>query len=991
MNLLKEAGRASCACVTTIGLLILHLYVFPTGAYAFQVNAAQSSGDPLVMPGVVVVQFTGHVEISSGASKTGSPTFDRIATKQNVRRIEKALPFLEAYSGKRAFTSRLEALNRVYYVYYDSEIAPEQMALLLARDPEVAFAEPRYMQRISNTGPAPNPNRLTPNDPLFSSMTHLPHLNVPEAWDVVRGEQGNVIIAIVDGGTDWRHPDLMPNVWTNPLEVDNDGIDNDGNGFVDDLHGWNFATATETSNGTPDPTGLPTLPRNARHGTLVAGTAAAATDNGQGVAGSSWNARFMAINAACPTIDDLICNSNSGIAYAAMNGADIINASFGGPGFSEFSNQVIQAAIDMGSLVVASSGNEGQNSDITPSYPAQYEGVLSVGGTQKSSDAVVFNYGKSVNVYAPAVNINTTSPDGQYLTPSGTSFSSPLVAGIAALVKTRNPGFSPDQVREQIRITADNIDTSNPQFNGQLGRGRVNAMRAVTETGSPAVRLTGWSYRDEDGNFDIRSGEIVEVTATFTNYLEDASNLTLALVSDDDFVAFPEGTANVGTLSSGDSVVVTFQFQMQADTPDNHPVLLFTRASDGSYSDEADVLRFTVNVTSVVNHNSGPLQVSLTDEGNIGYLVFQGNSPGGGFNFNGRDFLFEGGLILATGPDRVSDCVRGVNNDTDQDTDLSLKEGSSLEIFDNGGLTAEQGRVELVDLNAPSPIGIDILQESFVETGPAYEDFILLRYTLSNNTASRIESLYAGLFFDWDLAANAQEDYARFDDARLTGYVIDAANAPTALVGVRVVSDLPAGASLAYRAIDNPTEIYGNTADGGFTEQEKWAFLSDGIQTKSLSSTDVSQLVGAGPFRLDSGASVDVVFAIIAGETEPDLLQNADNAWALWNSLPVHIEDTSPVRPEGPTLHAVFPNPIDPPVKISYSLPEPAPVTVAIFDALGRRVRVFQEGVRPAGTHHIEWYGRNESGAALASGVYFVRLIGKGAASYTQSRAIVIQ
>src|SRR5262249_41755021 len=141
----------------------------------------------------------------------------------------------------------------------------------------------------------------TPNDPSYVfQANYFNSMKFPASWDIAKGSQGQAIVALVDGGTQWLHPDLQANVWTNPGEIPGNGIDDDHNGFIDDVHGWNFA------NDSNDPTGLPATPTNGAHGTHTAGIACAVTDNGAGVAGTSWNAKLMPINASSPSNDNII-------------------------------------------------------------------------------------------------------------------------------------------------------------------------------------------------------------------------------------------------------------------------------------------------------------------------------------------------------------------------------------------------------------------------------------------------------------------------------------------------------------------------------------------------------------------------------------------------------------------------------------------------------------------------------------------------------------
>ena len=209
------------------------------------------------------------------------------------------------------------------------------------------------------------------------------------------------------------------------------------------------------------------------------------TNNNVGVAGAAWNAEIMHINTGCGDRDNDLCFSYAGILYAAISGADIINASWSSvvtydPQVRHI-DQTLDLATDMGALVVTSAGNASRSNDLFRFYPARHPRVLSVGATEKDSRrlAGLSNYGRLVNVFAPGVDILTTGSGNGYILISGTSISSPLTAGVAALVKTRFPTMDPDALREHIRLTSDNMDTENPGLVGELGRGFVNARAAV--------------------------------------------------------------------------------------------------------------------------------------------------------------------------------------------------------------------------------------------------------------------------------------------------------------------------------------------------------------------------------------------------------------------------------------------------------------------------------------------------------------------------------
>ncbi len=840
-----------------------------TGAFVRSARADRTSPTP-VQPGVVVVKFETPITLQAG--KTGRPLLDRTLARFGTVALEPAFPFLEQAAQKRPHPA-LARLRTIYLLRYSRPISPWRVAAQLSRLPGVVYAEPLPVRQLVDV----------PNDSLYTQMTHLSRIQAPEAWDVVKGEQGDVVIAIVDGGTDWRHPDLIDNVWTNPGEIPGNGIDDDGNGFVDDVHGWNFA------NNTPDPSGLSATPLNAAHGTQVAGVAAAVANNNRGVAGSSWNARFMPINAACPAQDRSICFGYAGIVYAALNGAQVINASWGGPGLSRLEADVVEFATDLGSLIVAAAGNESSDNDRVPFGPASHPRVLSVGATNKDNDgkASFSNYGRSVNVFAPGVNLNSTLPNGRYTaSASGTSFASPLVAGIAALVRTRFSEYTPDQTREQIRLTADPIDAVNPAFAGRLGRGRINAFRAVTETGFPAIRLVALDVTDSDADGYLESGETVQLTARFTNHLTPATNVQFQLNSDANYLTILQGNAQVPQLNPGDTVAVTFSFSIASSAPTNRTAVFLTNIqANGGYADR-DLFRLVINPEQVALLATGRIQTAITTTGNLGWTGFAGESSGVGFALDGHNLLFEGGLLAGISAQFVSDAVRGEDGAT-QHRDFQPAEGSSLDVITPGRFTAQQGTIELTDRAASFPLHINVLQETYADTVPGRQLFVIVHYTIENTRTTTLFPLYAGIFLDWDLNPDAQ-DFARYDATRRLGIVQNKSTNPDTLAAIRLLTPAP----FSYRAIDNPTELY-----DGFTQGEKWNALSGGLQQTQLSNTDASQLMAAGPFRLGPGCRIPIAFAILAADGTDGLTQAADEAQRFWDEI---------IRPSIPNEPPVF-------------------------------------------------------------------------------------
>ena len=339
------------------------------------------------------------------------------------------------------------------------------------------FAEPDAVYRVDTL----------PNDPLFGQLWGLNNtgqtvksstgtadadIDAPEAWSTTTGSS-SVVVAVIDSGVDWHHPDLAANIWTNPGEscpgCASDGIDNDGNGYVDDVHGWDFVN---DDNDPFDDHG---------HGTHVAGTIGASGSNGVGIAGVNWNVQIMPLKFIGANGQGTADDAVRAILYATRMGAVASNNSWGGEEFSQALEDAIADADAHGSLFVAAAGNSGKNTDTTPDYPSGFDlpNVITVGATDQNDVRAWFsNYGKqSVDLAAPGTNIYSTWPGGIYRFSEGTSMAAPHVTGVAALAKAAFPFASAVGLKALILRTVD----QNASFAGlSTTGGRLNARAAVT-------------------------------------------------------------------------------------------------------------------------------------------------------------------------------------------------------------------------------------------------------------------------------------------------------------------------------------------------------------------------------------------------------------------------------------------------------------------------------------------------------------------------------
>ncbi|MHC4179503.1 MAG: S8 family serine peptidase, partial [Planctomycetota bacterium] len=443
---------------------------------------------------------------------------------------------------------------------------PEQVSVEAAlqayrANPNVIYAEPDYRVRIT----------ATPTDPLYSELWGLNNIgqsggtpdadiDAPEAWDVSTGS-GNTVVAVIDTGVDYTHEDLSQNMWINGGEFDGlPGVDDDGNGYVDDIYGYDFAN----HDGDPmDDHG---------HGTHVAGTVGAVGDNGIGVAGVNWNVRIMAVKFLEADGTGTTSAAVEAINYAVSQGATISNNSWGGnEPFSQALYDAIAAAGDADHVFVAGAGNGlfgiiPLNNDDIPFYPASYnlDNILAVAATDHNNQLAGFsNYGAtSVDLAAPGVDILSTTPNNSYGTMSGTSMATPHVAGVVALVRDLYPDLTYTEVIDSVLGSV----VPNPVLAGKtVTGGELNAADALPATQQEIQVLVDGLQIASGGTADFGSASIgTPVTRTVT--IRNAGLHDLVL---DDLISVPAGFTVISPLSRTTlsfTETATLELQLDAQT-----------------------------------------------------------------------------------------------------------------------------------------------------------------------------------------------------------------------------------------------------------------------------------------------------------------------------------------------------------------------------------------------------------------------------------------
>lgn len=433
---------------------------------------------------------------------------------------------------------QLPLSQNLYVVNLPTGWSVTQMIGALQNNTHVLLAQPDYKLVADQT----------PNDPNFSSQWGLDNTSVPTAsisattaWNTFTGT-GKMIVAVIDTGVDYTHPDLAANMWVNKGEIPGNGVDDDHDGYVDDVYGYDFV------NNDGDP-----MDDNS-HGTHCAGIIGAVGNNGIGVSGVIWDVQIMALKFMDASGSGSTSNAIKALNFAVSHGAEISSNSWGGAGFNSALNDAINNARAAGHIFVAAAGNSGANNDATPFYPSSYtqDNVVAVAATDSNDNLAGYsNYGATtVDLAAPGSSIYSTVPVsmGSYAYKSGTSMATPFVAGALALVWDAHPDWTYSQVINQVLSTVDQL----PSLAGKVASGgRLNLANALGTSVAPpaAPALPSISIN----NVSITEGNSGTKTATFTVTLSAASTQSVTVN-----YATADGSATAGSDYAPTSGTVTF-------------------------------------------------------------------------------------------------------------------------------------------------------------------------------------------------------------------------------------------------------------------------------------------------------------------------------------------------------------------------------------------------------------------------------------------------
>ena len=685
-------------CISLVGIVLLF--------------GLASAGDyPLgYVPGELLVCFTSEagrdvaVGYSDGHVVVGIPSVDELNKKHGI------------YEGKKLIwwddnmneNAKKYGLDRMYCFDLPEDSDIRAVVAEYEIDANVEWATPNDVCRVD----------IEPNDPRFPNQWALRTIQAAQGWDISRGDS-SAVTGFIDSAVEWTHDDLKYGFWINSAEdINGNGVfdtlptgnggdlnfyDDDGNGFDDDVIGWDFVGWDND----PRPDGV----EGSQHGTNTYGIANAVTDNGIGVSGLAWDCRGIAFR--CGSGGSIFTNQAvQAMYYAVAEGACVISNSWGGYTFTPSVNAAIQYAYSQDVVIVASAGNDGTQS---LHYPCAYDNVMCVAATDASDHRSSYsNYGDQVDVCAPGDNILTTTWNNGYESSYGTSVSSPFVTGMVALLKGMHPGWTNAQIESHIysHCSCDSIDHLNPGYEGRLGWGRINVFRTLGTSVRSYVHIVGdvtvldGGSGDGDGRPEMGERDSLVVWLKNEECWLNALSVQATLATSDTGIYLVDSTVVFPSLANGDSASNTampFVFDVSpAFDPHRVTFLVKINVSPTSYNVED-------TVQLMIGH---PDVLIVDDDGNGFYESFYENALDAVTVAWDEWDVFSQGYAGAALPDYC--LVIWLTGDEADNTITAQDQTDLASYLDNGGLLFITGQNIGQDIGT-DPFYSNYLHASFVQ------------------------------------------------------------------------------------------------------------------------------------------------------------------------------------------------------------------------------------------------------------------------------------
>jgi len=634
------------------------------------------------------------------------------------------------FTTKRASIIRAEEpLLRTYIIEWKDDRTNEEVVRSLYGTKHVEFIAYDYLPKLQST-------TSTPNDPLISQQDYLDVIKAKEAWNTYDGSP-SIVVAVIDDGAAQDHPDLKDNIAVNANEIPNNNIDDDGNGYIDDYNGLNFAKEYEDGG----QWGNTFNPND--HGNGVTGIVGATANNGIGIAGVGNKCRVFPLKVftrESQTVREFF--GYQALVYAALRGFQVANCSWGvGGNKSPIFQSIIDFCVARDMAIVAAAGNESTYSEAV--YPASYFGVLGVGETDLLGRVTpTSSLGANLGVMAPGNNSYSISGASGYAgSLTGTSFASPMVAGVVALIRGKYPELTAMEALEHARNSVDDISSQN-QFDAPYIGGSINALKAVSDQpfDKPGIRpLRDPIYRNNKNEklYSFKIGDSVSMYLPVKNFLGAGSGINCSLTAPSDFtgsLSLINPTVTIESIARNEEREIG-PFQFVVNSLPNEILIFRIDFNDAKgYANFAHTLFVNQKPYKIIQNDS--LIYSLFANGTAGYEYFAGEKIGEGFGVRPlSSFLENASLMYCAGNNEftASTAYSMASNSEDQFKFEVIKpiytENDNRSVFRKDGVEIE------------------------VKAIPHTSTTTVTRHTikLKNTTQSKIEMPSIGYFADWDL------------------------------------------------------------------------------------------------------------------------------------------------------------------------------------------------------------------------------------------------
>ena len=837
------------------------------------------------------------------------------------------------------------------------------------------------------------------------------YINADRVWNELGYTGSGIVVGHIDTGVWLAHPDLAGRLWVNPGEIAGNGIDDDNNGFIDDVNGWDFGVNDNNPNDDSPGGG---------HGTHTAGTVAGDGTNGT-LTGTAPGSEIMALKVwQADGSGGSLGMIWAAQQYAVENGARIITMSLGIPGpipvsFLRAERYNDNNIRDAGVTFFNSAGNDHFSYNppdelgLSARVPAPWNelavphsstgGVISVGGTGYKNDTLyanssrgpakwdnvdpwndwAYNPGPGLikpDIGAPGVGVNSTTIGGGYSgdTWSGTSMSCPHAAGVAALMLEKNPSLSPAGIDSLMELNA--VDLGIVGKDVSFGSGRLDAFVVVGAVPADLNPDLAWMsvVPDPTGDGVLDSGMVSEIAIELKNAspVVNATGVTasLAIVANA-YVTVADGAGSYVDLSAGGGSAANlanpFSVNVSAAAPEGFEfTMLVTVTASGGYQLTYDIPWY-VGLPDWRTHDQGGMYVSVTDQGIIGYMS-QDQTFGAGMGYqDGGSGLFLGSFWAGT--DVTYICNRdygGLGTEIyEWEVSDANPNGRVRDLGDTG--SDETYRAVFTDSGHASPKPLVVEQTTMAFGLPQNNQFVILEYRVTNEGAVALPALYNGLYCDFDIG-DSSTNLGGTDAARNLSYMYASGGT---YMGIALLG--APGSAVNLTMVNNPTYVYPNSA------------IDDGTKMKHLRGL-ISAPIGATPddwsaltssvLNLDAnGGMGTVAYALVIGESLLEIQNAVDAANSAYNPF-------APVTPETPIklvrLQQNTPNPFNPQTEIKFTVPRDGHVDLAVYDLSGKRIRTLVSETVPEGERSVTWDGRNEAGQMVPSGMYFYKYMTAG-------------